>query len=178
MPRLFTGLEIPQPSNMELSLLQGGLKGARWIDPKNYHITLKFIGDIDYSLADEVKFELRKVESDSIEVRFDGLGVFGGKKPHNIHANVELNSTLERLEEQQSRILERIGLKFERRKFIPHITLARLRGFRMEEVANWIGSKGKLSVQSFIASRFVLYSARESTGGGPYVVEVGYPFKN
>ena len=47
MPRLFTGLEIPADVGQRLPLLRGGLPGARWIDPENYHITLRFIGDVD-----------------------------------------------------------------------------------------------------------------------------------
>ena len=51
MPRLFTGLEIPPDIGQTLSSLRGGLPGARWIDPENYHVTLRFIGDIDGAAA-------------------------------------------------------------------------------------------------------------------------------
>ena len=54
MPRLFTGLEIPREVGTTLSLFRGGLPGARWIDPENYHITLRFIGDIDDRLANDI----------------------------------------------------------------------------------------------------------------------------
>ena len=51
MPRLFTGLEIPSDVGLSLSMLRGGLPGARWIDPENYHVTLRFIGDVDDVVA-------------------------------------------------------------------------------------------------------------------------------
>ena len=51
MPRLFTALEIPAALGESLSLLRGGLPGARWIDPENYHLTLRFIGDVDDEIA-------------------------------------------------------------------------------------------------------------------------------
>ena len=54
MPRLFTGLEIPEDIGHSLSTLRGGLPGARWIDPENYHVTLRFIGDIDGVAANEI----------------------------------------------------------------------------------------------------------------------------
>ena len=54
MPRLFTALEIPQAAALSLSLLRGGLPGARWVDVENYHLTLRFIGDVDGRLADEI----------------------------------------------------------------------------------------------------------------------------
>ena len=54
MPRLFTALEVPRSVALGLSLLKGGLPGARWIDPENYHITLRFVGDIDDRRADDL----------------------------------------------------------------------------------------------------------------------------
>ena len=54
MPRLFTGLEIPADVAQALSMMRGGLPGARWIDPENYNITLRFIGDIDDRLASDI----------------------------------------------------------------------------------------------------------------------------
>ena len=47
MPRLFTALEIPAAIGEQLALLRGGLPGARWVEPANYHVTLRFIGDVD-----------------------------------------------------------------------------------------------------------------------------------
>jgi len=60
MPRLFTGLELPSDLAMDLSMLRGGLSGARWIDAENYHLTLRFIGDIDDSTAREIHSILEK----------------------------------------------------------------------------------------------------------------------
>ena len=54
MPRLFTGIEIPPEITLALSQFRGGLPGARWVDPENYHLTLRFIGDIDDRMADDV----------------------------------------------------------------------------------------------------------------------------
>ena len=54
MPRLFTALEIPPQVAQSLAMMRGGLPGARWIDPENYHLTLRFIGDIDDALAHEI----------------------------------------------------------------------------------------------------------------------------
>src|SRR5438128_658686 len=61
MPRLFTGLEIPATWAEELSMLRGGIPGARWIDPENYHMTLRFIGDVDDALAGEIASLLGQV---------------------------------------------------------------------------------------------------------------------
>src|ERR1700732_207567 len=78
MPRLFTGLEIPSDLAMDLSLLRGGISGARWIEAENYHLTLRFIGDIDDSTAREVHVTLQKVRWPPSAVTSEELGAFGG----------------------------------------------------------------------------------------------------
>ena len=79
MPRLFTGLEIPAEIGQTLSGLRGGLPGARWIDPENYHVTLRFIGDIDGTYANEIASMLFRINRKPFEVRLQGLTSFGGK---------------------------------------------------------------------------------------------------
>ena len=78
MPRLFTGLEIPAEIGQTLSNLRGGLPGARWIDPENYHVTLRFIGDIDGMSANEIASMLFRVDRKPFEVKVQGLQSFGG----------------------------------------------------------------------------------------------------
>ena len=175
MPRLFTGLEIPPDVRMRLSQLRGGLRSARWIDAANYHITLRFIGDIDDRTADEVAAMLDSVRRTEVNIRLSGLGAFGSRKPHSIWARVEPNPALLELQAEQERLLQRIGLPAEGRKFTPHVTIARVKGASSREVATWLSLRGDFQVATFTASRFVLFSSRASMGGGPYLVEEGYP---
>src|SRR5690606_15523188 len=88
MPRLFTALEIPRDASLSLSLLRGGLPGARWIDTENYHITLRFIGDVEGHVADEVANALDRVRRPSFNLTLSGVGAFGSKKPHSVYAAV------------------------------------------------------------------------------------------
>ena len=98
MPRLFTGLEVPDAVAGHLSLLQGGLHGARWIDPDDFHVTLRFIGDIDHATAREVVSALDRVKRGPIELAIDGLGSFGGNKPHSVFARIVPNADLSALQ--------------------------------------------------------------------------------
>ncbi|WP_108461750.1 RNA 2',3'-cyclic phosphodiesterase [Devosia naphthalenivorans] len=176
MPRLFTGLEIPADIGFALSLKRGGLTGARWIDADNYHITLRFIGDVDGQTADEVAQSLDRLSNSMpFDVRLTHLGTFGGDKPRALYAGVEPSESLTRLQAAQERVLQRAGLAPEGRKFVPHVTLARLRGGNAMEVARFISEAGRFEPLSFPVGRFVLYSSRDSVGGGPYVVEQSYP---
>jgi 2'-5' RNA ligase len=175
MPRLFTALEIPQSAAMSLSLLRGGVPGARWIDRENYHITLRFIGDVDHRTADEVVAGFDRVRRQQFELTLSGTGVFGSKKPHSIWAGVQPTSALQTLQAEHERICQRIGLAPEPRKFTPHITLARLKNARVEDVMHYLSGRGNFSTGPFTVSRFLLLSSRDSVGGGPYVVEEEYP---
>ncbi|EFO32653.1 2'-5' RNA ligase [Roseibium sp. TrichSKD4] len=175
MPRLFTGLEIPAQTGLMLSMLRGGLRGARWIDPENYHITLRFIGDIDDRTADEVANALEKIRRAPIEICLDGLGSFGNGKPHAVWARVNPSPELKELQAEQERILQRLHLPPERRKYTPHVTVARCRTSTNEDVAKWLSERGGFEAPPFLAGRFVLFSAKASVGGGPYLVEEAYP---
>jgi 2'-5' RNA ligase len=175
MPRLFTGLEIPRDIAQSLSMLRGGLPGARWIDPENYHVTLRFIGDVDDHVAHEVASMLDRVRRGPFEVRVDGVTSFGGKKPRAVVATVSPSQPLMDAQAEQERLMQRIGLEPEGRKYTPHVTLARLRDASSRDVAEYLSMRGHFRSPPFRVSRFVLFSSRASTGGGPYVVEASYP---
>jgi len=175
MPRLFTALEIPGDVGLSLSMLRGGLFGARWIDPENYHLTLRFIGDIDASFAREIADVLGAVKRQGFELQLDGLSSFGGRKPRAVVAAATPVRALFELQSEQERLMRRIGLEPEGRKYTPHVTLARLRDSSSREVADFLSTRQPFRSSPFRVSRFVLYSSRASVGGGPYVIEAAYP---
>jgi 2'-5' RNA ligase len=175
MPRLFTGLEIPDDVRASLSMLRGGLPGARWIDPENYHLTLRFIGDVDDVVAREVMLVLGRVRRSGFELRLDGVSSFGGRKPRAVVATVASSPAVMELQAEHERLMQRIGIEPEGRKFTPHVTLARLRDSSSHDVAEYLSGRGGFRSAPFEVSNFVLFSSRASVGGGPYVVEAAYP---
>ncbi|MEO8669452.1 MAG: RNA 2',3'-cyclic phosphodiesterase [Bauldia sp.] len=175
MPRLFTGLEIPAAIGERLSYLRGGLPGARWLDPENYHLTLRFIGDVDMHVAHDLADALGSVRRVAFSLRFDGIAAFGTKKPHAVVARIAASRPLGELQAEQERILQRVGLPPEGRKYIPHVTLARLRGTASRDIADYLTLRGGFAAGPFEIGQFVLFSSRNSVGGGPYVVEAEYP---
>jgi RNA 2',3'-cyclic 3'-phosphodiesterase len=175
MPRLFTGLELPKVIVGQLALLRGGVVGARWLEPEDYHITLRFIGDIDARTARDIDDTLSDIRRPEAPIRFEGLSWFGGDKPRAIVAKVKTELALMDLQAEQERRLRRIGIEPETRKYTPHVTLARLRGAGQAVIASYLAERGARVADSFVAQRFVLYSARAGSGGGPYVVEAAYP---
>ena len=175
MPRLFTALEVPRVVANGLSLLKGGLPGSRWVDPENYHVTLRFIGDVDPRQADDLADAFDHITARPIQLKVGGLSVFGSKKPHALIALVESQLELISIHSDIERLCQRLGLPADTRRFIPHITLARLKNTTPEEAALHLSQRGLVTVPEFAAARFVLMSSRGSVGGGPYAIEAVYP---
>ena len=175
MPRLFTGLEIPEPLAYELSFLRGGLSGATWIDRDNYHITLRFIGDVDRALACDIADGLDNIRQQAFDVTLEQLDIFGGDKPRAIIARVRPVTPLVELQAAQERLVRRVGIAASTQRFTPHVTLARLKQSSPMAVADYLGGRGLFWARHFEAKRFVLFSSRDSVGGGPYRIEAEYP---
>ncbi|MFN4141015.1 RNA 2',3'-cyclic phosphodiesterase [Aestuariivirga sp.] len=174
MPRLFTGLEIPGDVAFDLDLMRGGISGARWIDRDSYHLTLRFIGDIDEGLAREIDYALEGIDAKPFKLRLSGCGVFGGNKPHALFVGVEESAELRRLQAMHERICQVLGLAPEGRKFAPHVTLARMKDPDLRALHSFVASHNLYKSRVFEVARFVLFSSRPSRGGGPYAVEESY----
>ncbi|MGH6763337.1 MAG: RNA 2',3'-cyclic phosphodiesterase [Phyllobacterium sp.] len=175
MPRLFTALEIPRDAALSLSLLRGGLPGARWVDVENYHITLRFIGDVEGHVADEIANALDRVDRPEFTLTLSGVGSFGSKKPHSVFAAVAPSAPLTALQAEIERICQRLRLPPDPRKFTPHVTIARLRNAKVDDVASYLSARGNFASLPFRIGRFVLMSSRDSIGGGPYIIEEAWP---
>ncbi|WP_027172046.1 RNA 2',3'-cyclic phosphodiesterase [Methylobacterium sp. 10] len=178
MPRLFTALECPDDIAEALSRYQCGLRGARWIERGDLHITLRFLGDVDDEVAEAFHAGLVQARPrPPLDVTLTGLDAFGGDKPRAIIAGVNAGHDLLDLQEEHERIARAAGAEPERRKFTPHVTLARLsrRDTQAPDVAVYLAEMGLVPALRFTATRVALFSARESRGGGPYVVEAAYP---
>jgi RNA 2',3'-cyclic 3'-phosphodiesterase len=180
LPRLFSAFEIPPDIAAQLAFFRGGLHGARWIEPADYHLTLRFFGDIDARAAQALAADLAESETLSggapLRLELDEIGVFGGRSPRALFARVKSDPLLTRLQGAHESIARRNGLAPETRKFAPHVTLARLRGVSSGAVGAWLAERAFPLALAFAAKRFVLYSSRDSIGGGPYKVEAAYPF--
>ncbi|MDX2308042.1 MAG: RNA 2',3'-cyclic phosphodiesterase [Hyphomicrobium sp.] len=177
MPRLFTGLEIPEDVADELSSLDQPLPGAWWIEDDYFHLTLRFVGDIDNRTADEFADQLGLISMDAFEIQLTGLGTFGGNDPRSLWTGVAPSEPLDALQRAHERAARNAGLPPERRSFKPHVTLARLSHTRIEALARYLARRGGWRSRPFQVERFVLYSSRPQTGGGPYVVEEAYPLR-
>ena len=125
--RLFVALDLPWEVKEELSDLSFNLPGARWVPTDNFHLTLRFIGEASRLQAEEIDYALAALRGRSFSFSLSGLGWFEKNGRANmLYAGVERNEDLARLQGKVETALLRVGLMPEKRKFIPHVTLARM----------------------------------------------------
>lgn len=175
MPRLFTAIEIPEYIKLELTRLQTGLDAVRWTELENFHITLRFAGDIDDIKAEEFSGFLSTIDFAPFELTLKTLGSFGGRKPRAVWIGVEPNQALFDLQHAHEMAAQKAGLPPTSRKFTPHVTLGRLRNASSEDTARYLEGFGAISLPSFTINHTALYSSRPGRGGGPYCLEMTYP---
>jgi RNA 2',3'-cyclic 3'-phosphodiesterase len=176
MPRLFTAIEIPKDIALRLSMLRAPIRGAHWIAPEDMHLTLRFVGDISNATADEFAGLIADIACEPFELSVFGLGAFGGQHPTAVYAAVKPSPALEALQRSHDRAARAAGIEADPRPFVPHVTLARMRGAKPGPVAEFLGQHGGLTFPPFRVEQCVLFSARPGTGGGPYAVEEVYEF--
>lgn len=164
--RLFLALAPPPAITEALLDLQEGLSGARWVDSDNFHLTLRFVGEIDRHAADDLETALECLSFAPFTLELCGVGHFEGKgRAKAIWAGLRPSSALDELQHRSEIACRRAGLAPETRKFIPHITLARLNsasGF----VGEWLAQHDALQLGPWPVESFALF-ASELTPNGP-----------
>jgi len=175
MIRLFVGLELPDALRARLAALGAGLPGARWVSEENIHLTLRFIGNVDEHQAQDLHDALLPVRGETFVLTVDGTGIFEtGRKPHTLWAGVRENEALTRLHDRVESALVRAGCEPERRKFAPHITLARLRDTPTARLQPYLAAHALVRAEAEI-DHFTLFSSRPGNEEPVYTPEAEYP---
>lgn len=177
MIRLFVALTLPENVRQGLSFLCGGVPGARWQRPDQMHLTLRFIGEIDEGTAGDVVEALEGVAMDPFPLTVQGVGAFGEKRrSHVLWAGLKPEPELFRLQAKIETALIRVGLAPERRKFQPHVTLARLGQTSEAKVVDFLAAHGGYAMPPFMVEGFTLYSSHRGNGGAVYRPEENFAF--
>lgn len=175
MLRLFAAIPLPPDVASSLESVRQPLPGAKWVDTADYHLTLRFAGDVDNLVAREFADFLRRIDLSAFQMRLAGFGAFGGNDPRVLWAGVEAGPDLISLQRDVENAARSSGMKPERQQFKPHVTIARLRHSRAEAVSRFLERHAGARSRWFQVDHFALYSAKPRTGGGPYVIEETFP---
>jgi 2'-5' RNA ligase len=176
MVRLFVALPFPSALQEQLALLSGGIPGARWTPADNFHLTLRFIGEVDRNDYDDVVGALGQVRAVGFELVLRGLNQFGkGDKARVLWVGVEKNRALLHLQERIEAALTRAGLPPQPRKYTPHVTLARLHGAAGGRLGEFVQANHLVRLGPLPVDRFALFSSWLHGDGPHYEIECEYP---
>lgn len=177
MHRLFVGLELPETIKTHLSAMMGGLDGVRWQSEDQLHLTLRFIGEVERTKAEDIRNALSLVFADPFTVKLEGVGYFGkDRAPRLLWAGVANPAPLKHLHEKIDQALVRIGIPPENRKFKPHVTLARFRrAGAPTRLTQYLAQSAALSLPEFEVNRFILFESHLCSDGACYDAVETYP---
>ncbi len=173
--RVFAAVPVPVPVADRLLSLETEVPGARWRSAEQYHLTLRFFGEIDEPLARDLDGELGLIVEAPFEIRLAGAGSFGGREPTALWAGVEAPPALGRLAAACERAARRVGLPAEARKYRPHVTLAYCRGTSDYDAAMFQQDAADFRTDTFWVDHFVMYSSWPTKSGSAYREEAVYP---
>ncbi|MSP02320.1 MAG: RNA 2',3'-cyclic phosphodiesterase [Acetobacteraceae bacterium] len=174
--RLFVALDLPWSAREQLAALSGsGIPGARWVPPENYHLTLRFIGDIPSHVARDVDDALLGLRSRGFALTLTGMGTFSkGGVSSALWVGVERTPPLDHLRNKIEMALQRCGLEPERRKFQPHVTLARLDNPAEGKVAAFVQAHNLFRTEALPVEHFTLFSSLLCKDHAVYTPEAEY----
>ena len=176
MIRLFVAISLPEPIRQRLALLAAGVPGAKWAKAENLHLTLRFIGDVDGRTYGDIVDALGHVAVPKFDLQIEGVGQFGEKRRvDTLWAGIKPNDSLLRLQGKVETALQRLGLEAERRKFHPHVTLARLKEAPESRVARFLADNGGLLSPPFAVASYTLFSSFLAHTGAIHQPEAVYP---
>jgi 2'-5' RNA ligase len=175
MLRLFVGIDFPPELKLRLSLLCGGMAGAKWVDAGNFHLTLRFIGEVDEGVAADVDEALVRLKARRFTLQLAGAGVFGGDKPRQLWVGVEREPALAGLQGKIEQALIRLGLPPEPRKFAPHVTLARLREAAPADLQRFLAANARFRAAPLAVDHFSLIASYPTKSGSVYEDQADYP---
>ena len=174
--RLFVGIAIPPEIGERLWALTGGVKGARWLPPETYHLTLRFIGEAGRPQAEELDAMLRTIEAPAFELALAGVNYFGtASRPRVLWAGVDPSLPLHQLARKVDRAARQAEFPRDDRAYTPHVTIARLHDTSLVEAMAYVQQKALFRAPPFTVEHFTLFESRQGKAEPAYIPLADYP---
>ena len=157
--RLFAALPVPEDIGETLKPLMKGVPGARWRPRENFHITLRFFGEMDERQAEDLDAELAAIQAPAFTLGLEGAGWFGKADPHALWLGLSDTGPVTALNAKCDKAARRAGLAPDPRKFHPHMTLAYLQGTPMDRLERFIKRCEGLETEAWPVTHFTLYAS-------------------
>jgi RNA 2',3'-cyclic 3'-phosphodiesterase len=174
--RLFVALDLPWELRQRVAMLaNAGIPGAKWVPPENYHITLRFIGETPTYQAEEIDHALASLKARGFSLTLSGVGTFDRSgRSMSLWVGVERNPQLDHLQNKIETALQRIGLEPERRRFAPHVSLARLDNASEAKLVGFVQAHNLFRSEPVPIEHFTLFSSLLGKEQSVYTPEVEY----
>lgn len=178
MYRLFVAIDLPEEVKEAVANIRGDLPGARWVPREQIHLTLRFIGDADETLFQVIRKRLAEVKARHFPLALEGIGYFPpGPTPRVLWVGMTASAPLLDLQQQVEQAVQTAGMIPERRRFSPHITIARLRETPAKTVQAFEVQHSRFRTESFTVGNFYLYSSVIGNQGAVHTREAVYPLE-
>ena len=175
MHRLFVAIRPPRAMRERLLATMGGVRGARWQDDAQLHLTLRFIGEVDRHRAEDIAATLGTVHHPAFTLALDGIGQFDRRgRLDSLWAGVTPHDAVTALHNKIDQALARVGIAPDTRAFLPHITIARCNRHTGPADAILAHTAG-LASEAQPISAFCLYESRLGSEGAAYDIVARYP---
>ena len=177
MPRLFVALQLPDSLRQGVRGLQHGLRNARWLDEDAVHLTLAFVGEVDGSVQRRIEDALGNVTAPALRMELHGLGCFPPRgAPRVLWIGASPKAGLVSLARTVRRAIGHAGPAPERRKFMPHVTIARFRQPPPSaDLERYLGAHSLFRTASADIGAFHLFSSMLRSSGARYTIEATFP---
>jgi 2'-5' RNA ligase len=168
MHRLFVAIRPPEAIRDLLIDAMADSPELRWVGDEQLHLTLRFIGEVERPLADDIALALSRIRSEPFELRVTGVGIFERRSGGALWAGVEPKAPVAALAAKVERACVAAGLEPERRAFHPHITLARFNRASASAAQAFLERNRALASPAFVVADFILYESHLSRHGPHY----------
>ncbi len=177
MHRLFVGFRPPPAIRAQLLAVAGGVPGARWQSDEQLHCTLRYIGEVERPVAEDVALALGNVRFAPFDLVVSGVGEFDSRgRPNALWAGLRPHETVTQLHHKVDQALVRTGLLPERRAYLPHITLARMNAAAGAN-ERFLEAHAGLASAPFTVDSFLLYESHLGREGASYAAIERYPLR-
>ena len=178
MIRLFIAIDMPETIRYEIQGMGRSIPNARPVPDEQLHLTLKFIGEVENSRLHYIHEALNEIRQLPFSLRLQGMGTFPPRGTPRVlwtGATPMENSVI--LRNSIERALGDIGIPRGKKKYIPHVTLARLRNSPIRQLQQFLAGNAFFQTADFSVDGFILYSSRLTSKGAIHTVEASYPLR-
>ena len=174
MHRLFVAIRPPENVRDALIDAMTDSPELRWVGDEQLHLTLRFIGEVEGPLADDIALALGRIHFDQFQLGIAGVGIFEQRNGGALWAAVHPREPVAALAAKVERACVGAGLEPERRAFHPHITLARWNRRSAAAAQAFLERNRALATPTFAVDRFILFESTLSRHGAHYEAVATY----